>query len=877
MSDFIREFSKNNKPQFLKYKKYLENNNWTEIKTKADEEESEKGALKYKQSECDLQHDLISNVIERLKYFVKKAHGDRNTPVFKTFTKFCLEVIEIHLERIDYYVNSIDISDIENQDLRAGEVKFLKECFSKATKINDDISALNIKEDSVEGSIVEFRENEKAPLIMHEILVKEYPELQLRLDSMGIDFKSKPKQQMMCTMENVPQWNKEKHYWEQDKETLQFYVDEFKKLRDGVKIDGVYFSGWMYFHLNIFNASYPITFYNEASEMEETKDTIGIPPLRDNEWFIIQVNYEKAKRTGKMMFLAATRRAAKTTIESSHLDYCVTMGKAKILCVAGATKDLGQLESKLKVSQSNKNTAFRVPLQVDEWKDQVIYGLKKKNGKTILSSTIDVINLEKGGQSSSEKLAGFTPDAVVIDEIMKLPFKDQLAALKPALDQPGGKRCVVILSGTAGNEALAKDAFTVLSDPATNDILEMDWETLERMAGDYVTWKRRPFGTFIPGQMSAKEKLVKLESNLAEYLKKPNATELKKIKIQVTDWKEAKRIIDEDREKKKKDRKEFIKEKLYFPIDPEEMLLSSKTSPFPTEDAILHLDRIRAQGNIGKKVDLVKVDGKIQAPFSDKYLPKFPHQGGFHDSPVVLFEELPEIKPPRGLYVCALDDYKQEQADSESLGCFIIYKRQSGGDEWGDRIVAIYTSRPDPHNKFHRWGYMLIESFNAECLMENEDMEFKLYLDSIRKTDEYLVPSFNVAGDLSIKNNNRRTYGISPNGNKSAIINKVVNYCKEPLITGEKDENGVEIIRLGVERINDEMLLEEIINYREGENHDRITTFGIALIQAHKMDADFIEARLTEREYKKDENRVFNKNVLGVSRARGLLGSVRRR
>jgi hypothetical protein len=578
-----------------------------------------------------------------------------------------------------------------------------------------------------------------------------------------------------------------------------------------------------------------------------------------------------------MMFLAATRRAAKTTIESSHLDYCVTMGKAKILCVAGATKDLGQLESKLKVSQSNKNTAFRVPLQVDEWKDQVIYGLKKKNGKTILSSTIDVINLEKGGQSSSEKLAGFTPDAVVIDEIMKLPFKDQLAALKPALDQPGGKRCVVILSGTAGNEALAKDAFTVLSDPATNDILEMDWETLERMAGDYVTWKRRPFGTFIPGQMSAKEKLVKLESNLAEYLKKPNATELKKIKIQVTDWKEAKRIIDEDREKKKKDRKEFIKEKLYFPIDPEEMLLSSKTSPFPTEDAILHLDRIRAQGNIGKKVDLVKVDGKIQAPFSDKYLPKFPHQGGFHDSPVVLFEELPEIKPPRGLYVCALDDYKQEQADSESLGCFIIYKRQSGGDEWGDRIVAIYTSRPDPHNKFHRWGYMLIESFNAECLMENEDMEFKLYLDSIRKTDEYLVPSFNVAGDLSIKNNNRRTYGISPNGNKSAIINKVVNYCKEPLITGEKDENGVEIIRLGVERINDEMLLEEIINYREGENHDRITTFGIALIQAHKMDADFIEARLTEREYKKDENRVFNKNVLGVSRARGLLGSVRRR
>jgi hypothetical protein len=36
--------------------------------------------------------------------------------------------------------------------------------------------------------------------------------------------------------------------------------------------------------------------------------------------------------------------------------------------------------------------------------------------------------------------------------------------------------------------------------------------------------------------------------------------------------------------------------------------------------------------------------------------------------------------------------------------------------------------------------------------------------------------------------------------------------------------------------MNDEMLLEEIINYRDGENHDRITTFRIALIQAHFLD-----------------------------------------
>ena len=63
----------------------------------------------------------------------------------------------------------------------------------------------------------------------------------------------------------------------------------------------------------------------------------------------------------------------------------------------------------------------------------------------------------------------------------------------------------------------------------------------------------------------------------------------------------------------------------------------------------------------------------------------------------------------------------------------------------GDRIVAIYTSRPNPHSKFHRVGYMLLEAFNAECLMENEDMEFKIYLDSIHQTEQWLIPSFNIS------------------------------------------------------------------------------------------------------------------------------------
>jgi hypothetical protein len=53
---------------------------------------------------------------------------------------------------------------------------------------------------------------------------------------------------------------------------------------------------------------------------------------------------------------------------------------------------------------------------------------------------------------------------------------------------------------------------------------------------------------------------------------------------------------------------------------------------------------------------------------------------------------------------------------------------------------------------------------------------------------------------------------------------------------------------LGVEMIDDEMLLEEIINYKDGENHDRITTFRIALIQAHFLDTNYVVALLKEKQ-----------------------------
>ena len=874
MSDFLDNYIKKNRPFFKKQFKYLTDNDWTlrenyktYSRSKKDEESLIVTDYRALNEEFKLQAQLVDGVLDRVKYLVNKVKSEHKNPKFKRFYKFCLEIVEFHTERIDTYTISADLDAIPKGE-RGDEMEFQSICFKHFTKITDMINSFEIIDEEKSAGLVQFHASKIAPLSMHWELVKIFPAIEKELERKGIDFDSPPKNEFLINIENAPVWEVEKHYWEQDKDTLQFYIDEFKKIRYGVVIDGVKILPETYFQVNVFKAPIPTLLTNPNTGELYSEDIIQNPPLRDNEWFIIQDSYQRAKKESKMLFIAATRRAAKTTFNACHLCHGITIGKNKLVCAGGSSTDLGHVRDALLVHFQNVNPAFRIDRLGTDWEKGVIFGIKSKDNKDIPNSILKIANLDAGGNKKSEILAGFTPDAFILDEVMKIPFKSQLEGFKPALDSPYGKRCVAILTGTAGNIELSKDGFSVLNYPDANDILQMDWEALERnVPEEAITWKRTKFGTFIPGQMSAKDGLVKITTTLDKYLGIRNAPNLAKIKINVTDWVKAKEIMTTDRKKKEGQREAFIKEKLYFPFNTEEMLMSTKVNPFPEDEARAHLAEIREAGRTGRKVDLTKdTSGQIVAKDSEKELPVFPHQGGFHDSPVILFEPLPKEKPPRGLYVASLDDYKQEQASSDSLGCFIIYKRQSGNDIMGDRIVAIYTSRPNPHSKFHRVGHMLLEAFNAECLMENEDMEFKIYLDGIHQTEQWLIPSFNIAGDITLKQNQRRMYGISPNGNKSTIINKVVNYCKEPRQYVDEEGNHREV--LGIHLIEDEMLLEEIINYKEGDNFDRITTFGIGLIQSHFLDSNFIQARLAEPKREEVKKEPFKRKLFTETRRR---------
>lgn len=852
MSNFIRNFERNNKKLFLKYKKYLQENDWSE----PIEEWGEEGELstsRYffvkdirdrnkdlihegKEPEFRIQNNITLNTLGRLKYFHKHVESDigKNVTVDRLI-KNMTSIIDIHTQRIERYLSknlSIDKVDSEKlnidkdaREIQSEDIDFENNLHKEHARITDEVRKLNL-ELEIEDSVIDILNDEKVPLSMRKPIEDMFPDIKKIVENKKIDFTTPPPNKMLIYMdkEEVPEWDPDKHYWEQDKKTLQFYVDEYKKMENGIRIGDVYINGWMYTHLNVYKAPIPTRVYNEIKREYETEDIIRHPPLRDNEWIIIQDEYESAKKEGKMMFLAATRRAAKTTNIASKLFYKAQTGGRELVVAGGSSKDLGQIQGNFDKACSSADPAFKLPFISIDWDKEVKMGMKRKNKRDIYLGSLFIVNLESGGSKSSEKLAGFTADAFILDECMKSPFYRHLEAAKPSFDSVYGKRCVAILSGTGNlNSSVTEDAHKILEDPNKYDVHQMDWKVLERnVPKEYITWKKRKFPTFLPAQMSSKVGMVKNEVSLSEYLG-IEEKELEDIKILVTDWKKSLDVIKEDRENKDGDT--LKSEQVYYPIDPVEIFLSGNTNPFPAEDIRRYKESLEETGDTGIPVVLEEDEsGNVRYIVSEKEYPAIPFGGGFIDAPITIYQE-PVSNIPFEFYIAGHDGYKQEEADSDSLGSFVVIRRDTG------EVVASYHTRPDPTTKFYEQAYLLLKLYQSPVFMENEDMGFKEYLDRRKETDTYIVKGEDLLGDLGLNSNRRRSYGWQPTTkNKSYFLGIFINQIKS--IEESYNEEGKFISTKGYQKIKDTRLLQEMINYSPGGNYDAI----IAAMSAYAYD-----------------------------------------
>lgn len=664
----------------------------------------------------------------------------------------------------------------------------------------------------------------------------------------------------------IPTYNPKVSYFEQEPKTLEFWENEFDKIINGVTIDGWFMHGWLYYHINHFRTPIP------DLKNPKAKDIIMAPPLDDNMMYVIE-NYMEAEKEQKGLCLFGTRGFTKSTFLASLSSYTSLIkpfGHTQI--VGGDSGDLNAITGLIRTNFENAPLPFKLPINKKDWAKFVDFGMQEKSNEEHIHSSVVIKNVNGGKDSQSEKGAGGTPYGFIVDEIGKFDPRGVLRSALPAFRVGSGFRLVPLLSGTGGNNELSEGALSVLENPDAFSMLPMNWDILNRNVPEkYRTWSNtqtKKFCTFVPGHMSYRIEVPKLKSNLAEYLggKFKKSKELVKIVVMVTDWEKADAWIENEinSQEKEDDRN---KVKMYYPRTVEDCFLTENINPFPVEKCLRKMKEIEANPKY-RAMDLIRsfdesgIVGKLEENYT---IAGRRFEGKPIDAPFLIYGDLPEGIAPKNLFVSGLDDYKLDQASSsESLGSFYVLKRRNTELNMPCETIALsLTTRPRIHNRFYDKLEISITKYSALCTMESIDTGFVSYLNKGLQPYDYLTVAFSPGQDLIAKKKKQLNslFGIYPTvANKAYLINLAINYANATHPMGIDPHTNLQLLKSGVDFIEDPMLLKEMIDYTPTANCDRIVAFAHAIAYARKLDAMNILPEDLKKDIDEDNRRFIRNN-----------------
>jgi len=592
---------------------------------------------------------------------------------------------------------------------------------------------------------------------------------------------------------------------------------------NGCMMDGVYINPFLYWHLNIWHTEVDV-----IDDYGRIAQKYANPLLRDNEWLVTN-EIDRAHKERKGLVILGIRRFAKSVLEASYIGHGATFDENSQNIIAGLNApDIKLITDKIDKGLNFLPEAWRWQRIEDNWKNQVTLGIKTKSGERIPFSQILIRNLDEG--NNEEAIAGTKPRRLIIDEIGKGNFLRGFQAAVPGFTTPFGWGCSPILTGTGGDMKKFMDAKSLMFDAENFNFLTYNNEKdTSRVHGFFISYKYR---------MEAKE-----PSTLGAYLDLPQSSDLHNVEMQVSNEEKALQITNDNLERLKKagDRLAYLKEKMYYPLEVDDIFLNEDTNIFDIEAAKRQKSRLLQQERTGIPVVLFHDGEKICHEFTDKQpITNFPLKNSdLKDAPVVIYE-FPIENPPYGLYVAGVDPYRQGKSEySSSLGAVYIYKRMHDitGEKYQDMFVASYVARPDKKETWEEQARLLIKYFNARTLCENDDISFIEYMKAkgdahyLEKQPQWLME---VVPNTTVK----REYGVHRSSEKirDYLHNCLKKYMEE-VVYLEKDEDGNTIKELtGVTKIFDPVLLEEIIQYNDQGNFDRIIAAELAIAQALKMD-----------------------------------------
>jgi len=605
-----------------------------------------------------------------------------------------------------------------------------------------------------------------------------------------------------------------------------FYEFHKKLCLDGFMMDGVFINPFLYWHLNLWHTEVDV-----MDDRGRIYQKYANPSLRDNEWLVTnEIDRAHAEKRG--LVILGIRRFAKSVLEASYIAWGATFDENSQNVIAGLNApDIKLITDKLDKGLNFLPEYFRWQRVEDNWKNQVTLGIKTKGGERIPFSQILIRNLDEG--NNEEAIAGTKPRKLIIDEIGKGSFLRGLQAAVPGFTTPFGWGCSPILTGTGGDMKRFMDAKSLMFDVDNYNFLTYNnEEDTRRVHGLFISNKYR---------MEAKE-----PSTLGDYVNAPKTSDLYNVEMLVSNEEKADKITNDNLERLKKagDRVAYLKEKMYYPQKVDDIFLNEDTNIFDIEAAKRQKIRLLQNERTGTPVILFSDEGKIGHEFTDKMpISNFPLKStDAKDAPVVIYE-FPIENPPYGLYVAGVDPYRQGQAKySTSLGSVYIYKRMHDltGEKYQDMFVASYCARPDKKETWEEQARLLIKYYNARALCENDDISFIEYMKSkgdahyLEKQPQWLLE---VIPNTTVK----REYGIHRSAQKIIdYLHTCLKRYMEDVIYSEKDDEGNVTKEItGVSKMFDPMLLEEIIQYNDEGNFDRIIAAELAIAQALKMDPIF--------------------------------------
>lgn len=520
-----------------------------------------------------------------------------------------------------------------------------------------------------------------------------------------------------------------------------------------------------------------------------------------------------------------------STFMTSYLAHGATFdeGSQNIIAASNAD-DIKLLTAKIDKGLNHLPEYYQWQRIEDNWGKQVTLGFKDKSNKRYPFSYIMMRNLDNG--NNKEAIAGTKPRKLIWDEIGKSSMKEAFQAAIPGFSTPYGWTCSPILVGTGGDMDNFLDAKELFTSPEAYNFLEFPHATKEKVT----------HGLFL----GAKYRLEGKEpTTFAEFIGKPNSKELKNIPMQVSNEEKALEITRKDLETRRLagDASAYMKEKMYFPIEAEDVFVSGNSNMFNAEAIKNQIQFIKDKGIKGRYVEMVHDGVTIKAKSSDKKpITDFPTpKNADLDAPIVMWEDA--ISDSKfALYVAGHDSYQKDgqTIHSDSLGALYIYKRiySLSGDGFQDMLVASYVARPESKTYFNEQCRYLIKYYNAYTLAENNEISFIDYMKSKNDAIKYLAPQPNWLKAITPFTTQNQSFGVSRTALKvQTFLEEITsNYIDEVIDQTKDKENSVISETIGVSRIYDIPLLQELLTYERGKNADRYVAFSLALAQAHTLD-----------------------------------------